>query len=224
MIEVIIAGIILGVTLAFMVGPVFLLLLETSLTKGVRKAIVFDTGVITADILFIGLVAFGSAFILTEANVVWIYTIGGILIISYGIYNILSAKKKRSNLQKEKPLPVVTGSAGLYFAKGFLMNFLNVGVLAYWLTTTVTLQATLKGDPDERQLTIIYFVTTVAAYFGTDLIKIFTAHRIKKLLTPEVLIKIERIVGIILVVFGAFLIVRGYLFANGIGPEAETLG
>ena len=224
MVEVIIAGIILGVTLAFMVGPVFLLLIETSLTKGVQKAIVFDVGVISADVLFIGLVAFGSTFILSENNVVWIYTIGGFLIIGYGIYNLISAKKKRSTLAETHTLPEVNGSNTLYFIKGFLMNFLNMGVLAYWLTTTVTLQATLKGHPNERQLAIVYFVTTVATYFGTDLIKIFTAQRIKRLLTPEVLIKIERVVGFILIVFGAFLLVRGYLFANGIGIEAKSLG
>ena len=38
-----------------------------------------------------------------------------------------------------------------------------------------------------------------------------------------VLIKIERIVGMVLIFFGLFLIVRGYLFANGIGPEAGGL-
>ncbi len=224
MIEVTIAGIILGITLAFMVGPVFLVLLETSLTKGVQKAIVFDLGVISADILFIGLVSFSSALILTEENVVWIYTLGGLLIISYGIYNLFSAKKKQKNITQQKTLPLANSHSGLYFAKGFLMNFLNVGVLAYWLTTTVTLQATLTGDPNARQLTMIYFIATVAAYFGTDLIKIFAAHRIKKWLTPLVLIKIERLVGVILIVFGAFLILRGYLFANGIGPEANSLG
>jgi threonine/homoserine/homoserine lactone efflux protein len=222
-VEIIIAGIILGITLAFMVGPVFLLLIETSLTKGVKKAIIFDLGVVLADILFIGGIAYGSSLLLSPKNVIWIYSIGGLLIVAYGFFNISSAKKKKLILAKELKLPEVNGSAGVYFAKGFFMNFLNMGVLAYWLTTTVTLQATISGQPNENHLLIAYFVSTVATYFVTDLFKIFTAQRIKKVLTPEVLIKIERIVGFVLIVFGALLIVRGYLSANGIGPEAGLM-
>ena len=203
-----------------MVGPVFLLLIETSLTKGVRKAIVFDSGVILADILFIGGIAYGSSLFLSPKNVMWIYSIGGLLIVGYGLYNIASAKKKRKILANDEELPQVNGSDGVFFVKGFFMNFLNMGVLAYWLTTTVTLQATISGLPNEKHLLYAYFISTVASYFGTDLIKIFTAQRIKKLLTQEVLIKIERIVGFVLILFGALLIVRGYLSASGIGLEA----
>ena len=206
-----------------MVGPVFLLLIETSLTKGVRKAIVFDSGVILADILFIGGIAYGSSLFLSPKNVMWIYSIGGLLIVGYGLYNIASAKKKRKILANDEELPQVNGSDGVFFVKGFFMNFLNMGVLAYWLTTTVTLQATISGLPNEKHLLYAYFISTVASYFGTDLIKIFTAQRIKRLLTQEVLIKIERIVGFVLILFGALLIVRGYLSASGIGPEASIM-
>jgi len=38
-----------GFFLAFMVGPVFFVLLETSATKGIKEAIFFDLGVILAD-------------------------------------------------------------------------------------------------------------------------------------------------------------------------------
>lgn len=214
----------MGITLAFMVGPVFLLLIETSLTKGVKKAIIFDFGVIAADVLFIGLVAFGSALILSNNNVVAIYTAGGFLIIAYGIYNIISAKKKKRKAAETSALPAQNGGVWVYFVKGFLMNFLNVGVLAYWLTTTVTLQASVQKMPNAHQLILAYFIATVAAYFATDLVKIFAAQRIKRLLTPQVLITIERVVGIVLIFFGLFLILRGYLFANGIGPEAANLG
>ena len=48
-----------GVVLAFTIGPVFFVLLETSATKGFRSALIFDFGVILADIVFI-LIAFYS--------------------------------------------------------------------------------------------------------------------------------------------------------------------
>ncbi len=217
MVEVIIAGIILGITLAFMVGPVFILLIETSLTKGAKKAIILDLGVLSADVLFIFLIAYGSRALLQAENVTYIYIIGGLLIIAYGLYNVINAKRKRKKLEADDPLPLINGNALVFFAKGFFLNFLNVGVFAYWLTTTVTLRATLKGAEDESLLMLVYFITTVLAYFLTDLVKIFASQRIKKLLTPEMLIKIERIVGFVLMVFGVLLIVRGYLNSIGIG-------
>ncbi|NOQ92681.1 MAG: LysE family translocator, partial [Flavobacteriaceae bacterium] len=41
-------AIILGLSLAFMVGPVFFTLIETSITKGAKAAIIFDSGVVLA--------------------------------------------------------------------------------------------------------------------------------------------------------------------------------
>jgi threonine/homoserine/homoserine lactone efflux protein len=223
-VEVIIAGSILGITLAFMVGPVFVLLIETSLTKGIYKAIILDLGVLLADVLFIALVFLGSAFLLNDQNIRWIYNLGGMLIIAYGMYNIMSARKKQAHLAIHPQLPPTSVSNLLFFFKGFFINFLNVGVFAYWLATTVTLRATFKDSPDETDLLWAYFISTIATYFITDLVKIFAAQRIKKMLTPRALIRVERIVGVILIFFGLFLIVRGYLYARGIGIEANTLG
>lgn len=217
MIQIIAAGIVLGITLSFMVGPVFFLLIETSLTKGARKAIVFDLGVLAADMIFIVLIAFGSRQLNIFDHAILVYTIGGFLIIGYGFYNLFSARKKKRHLEAEKELLDNTASDFVYIVKGFFLNFLNMGVFAYWLTTTVTLRATLDGNPDEESLILTYFIATVAAYFLTDLIKIFTAQRIKKVLTPDFLVRLERTVGIILIVFGAILIVRGFLTSKGIG-------
>lgn len=200
-----------------MVGPVFFLLIETSLTKGTHKAIVFDIGVLAADLILILLIAYGSRQINIFENAVLIYTIGGFLIIAYGLYNIFSARKKKQQLAEEDRLPTNTSSDFVYIAKGFFLNLLNMGVFAYWLTTTVTLRATLKGNPDEEHLIVAYFIATMAAYFLADLVKIFTAQRIKKVLTPEFLVRLEKLVGITLIFFGVVLIVRGYLTTHGIG-------
>ncbi len=199
-----------------MVGPVFLLLLEISMTKGVAKALVFDAGVLLADILFITLIGYGSRFLNDLSNLSWVFAIGGLLIIGFGIYNVISSARKKKLLADQMELPTISGSNTIYFAKGFFLNFMNVGVLAYWLTTTVTLRAAIQGSGEETALMWAYFISTIAAYFITDIIKILTAQRIKRKLTVEVLIKIERIVGFILILFGAFLILRGYLRTQGI--------
>ena len=50
----------IGFFTAFIMGPVFWVLLETSITKGFRAAVVFDLGVMFADVCFIAICYFGS--------------------------------------------------------------------------------------------------------------------------------------------------------------------
>ena len=51
--ELIVKGIVTGFILSIMIGPVFFVLLETSIRKGVKAAIAFDIGVLLNDILYI---------------------------------------------------------------------------------------------------------------------------------------------------------------------------
>ena len=53
MLDDILTAIPFGIILAFTIGPVFFVLLETSATKGFTSAIIFDLGVIFADVVFI---------------------------------------------------------------------------------------------------------------------------------------------------------------------------
>ena len=64
MLQDIAAAIIPGFILSFMIGPVFFVLLETSVVKGFKAAIVFDLGVVLADIIFILIAYFNNIQIL----------------------------------------------------------------------------------------------------------------------------------------------------------------
>lgn len=90
------AAIPLGFFLAFMIGPVFFIILETSITKGFRAAVVFDLGVIFSDVLFV-LLAYFSSYQLLEnlSNQPGLYVFGGTLLTAYGIIAFL--KKIKTN-------------------------------------------------------------------------------------------------------------------------------
>ena len=92
------AAIPLGFFLSFMIGPVFFVLLETSVIKGFRAAIVFDIGVLLADVLFIT-VAYFSSFQLLEnlSNQPGLYVFGGVILLVYGMTTFAKkeTKKKR---------------------------------------------------------------------------------------------------------------------------------
>ena len=79
MIEDIITAIPLGIFLSFLIGPVFFVLLETSAVKGFRAALLFDLGVVLADIFFIAIAYFSSyRLIQTIKNDPAIFIFGGI--------------------------------------------------------------------------------------------------------------------------------------------------
>ena len=53
MIDLTIKGIVTGFILSIMIGPVFFVLLETSIRKGARAALALDLGVLLSDLVYI---------------------------------------------------------------------------------------------------------------------------------------------------------------------------
>src|SRR5690606_4141720 len=142
-----------------------------------RAALVFDFGVILADILFIT-IAYFSSFRLLEnlSNEPGLYVFGGMILLVYGI--IIVAKK---DVRETQPDFKVTKSdyPGL-FVKGFLLNFINIGVLVFWLGIIIVVGPSLDSDPERI---FIFFGTMILAYLSVDIVKILLAKRLKRKLT-----------------------------------------
>jgi len=215
MIEDIQAAIPLGFFLAFMIGPVFFMLIETSITKGVRAAIAFDIGVIIADALFIA-VAYFSSFQLLEnlSNLPGLYVFGGTILSVYGLI-ILIKKPNEKQIENEFNNTTKTNYLQL-FIKGFLLNFINIGVLVFWLGVVVVTGPSFETDINRF---VVFFSTLLIAYFLTDLIKIILAKQLKKKLTPKIIIKTKKILGALLVVCGLILIIKGFLPKDSLNPQ-----
>ncbi|RPD95876.1 LysE family translocator [Aureibaculum marinum] len=199
----------IGVGLAFMIGPVFFVLLETSATKGFRAALVFDIGVIIADVIFLYFSYFGSRTLLEKIkDDPRLFLLGGGILFVYGL---LIFFKRRKPIITDDDLVVVEKNN--YFGlllKGFLLNFINIGVLAFWLGMIVVVSPQLEMN-DARIFT--YFAAVLGSYFITDLLKILLAKQLKNKLTPLVIRKIKRGMGVALMIFGLFLAVQG-LFSD----------
>lgn len=201
-------AILLGFGLAFMVGPVFFVLLETSVIKGARAAIVFDIGVIFSDTLFILLAYYGSrTFLETLKDDPNLYLIGGVILITYGIYTILYKKSKKVITDKGLVIVENNNYFGL-FLKGFFLNVINIGVLAFWLAIVI---AVSSGFLMEEAKIFNYFIIVIITLFLTDLIKITVAKQLKKKLTPVVLRKIRQIIGVFFIIFGVVLAAKKFI-------------
>lgn len=203
MIEDIQAAIPLGFLLSFMIGPVFFVLLETSATKGFRAGVSLDIGVIFADLVFL-LIAYFSSYQLLEnlSNEPGLFVFGGMILLVYGIVLFVKKPKKKTHLQATK------GNYLGLFVKGFLLNFINIGVLAFWLGLIIVVGPSLDNSPDRM---IVFFGTVLLVYFGTDLLKILLAKQLKRYLTQERIVLIKKGLGVVLVICGVVLIVKGFL-------------
>ncbi len=215
MIDDIQAAIPLGFFLAFMIGPVFFVLIETSVTKGFRAAVAFDLGVIIADIIFIG-VAYFSSFQLLEnlSNQPGLYVFGGTILAVYGLIIFLK-KPKRNDLKAQLSNSFKVNYIEL-FIKGFLLNFINVGVLIFWLGIIIVTGPSLENDINRFY---VFFGSLIVAYFITDLFKILLAKQLKKQLTLKIILKIKKLLGIILLICGMVLITKGFLPKDKLNPQ-----
>lgn len=199
------AAIPLGFLLSFIIGPVFFVLLETSAIKGFRAALCFNFGVILADFLFIT-IAYFSSFQLLEnlSNQPGLYVFGGVILLVYGITTFI----KKETKETQRTFKVTKGDYLSLFVKGFLLNFINIGVLVFWLGVIIVVGPSLNNDPNRIML---FFATMMAAYFITDLFKILLAKQLRRKLTQKRIYLIKKGVGVILILCGLVLITKGFL-------------
>lgn len=203
MIEDIQAAIPLGFLLSFMIGPVFFVLLETSATKGFRAGLFLNIGVILADILFL-VIAYFSSFQLLEnlSNQPGLYVFGGMIILIYGIVILVKKEEKKEKVKAKK------GSYLGLMVKGFLLNFINIGVLVFWLGVLIIVGPNLENKTNRI---ILFFGSMLATYFITDLFKILLAKQLRKYLTKERIVFVKKGLGLVLIICGIVLITKGFL-------------
>jgi threonine/homoserine/homoserine lactone efflux protein len=208
MIEDIITGIPLGIFLSFLVGPVFFVLLETSAVKGFRAAMVFDFGVVLADVLFIAVAYFSSyRLIQTIKNDPAIFIFGGIMMLTYGIISFIKLKKVSKKVD-EIPVEelIKKNYIGLFF-KGFFLNFINVGVLLFWFMILITIGPKLELETSRM---ITFFSTVLLTYLVVDIGKVLLAKQLRSKMTPTNILKIKKLISILLVIFGLTLVFQGW--------------
>lgn len=203
-------AIIAGIFLSFMIGPVFFMLIQTSILKGARAAIAFNIGVVLGDVVFILIAYFGSRHLLEKVkDDPRLFFLGGLILIVYGLFTYFDKSNKKEAQQENAliDIPIQNNYLKLFF-KGFFLNFINIGVLLFWLGVIVVIGPSLKMNPTH----IFWYLTTILiSYFITDLGKILLAKKLKSKLTPLVIYKIKKTMGILLIIFGIVLITKGFI-------------
>ena len=208
MINDIVTGIPWGIFLSFMIGPVFFILLETSITKGFRAALAFDLGVVLGDVFFIGVAYLGSYRLISSLkDKPALFIFGGIVMVAYGIISFVKLKKQSKIQYEAIEDEIIKKNYGSLFLKGFFLNVINIGVLGFWLAIIISVGPKLEMQTP-RMLT--FFTSVILTYLVVDCLKIVLAKQLKSKLTPINILKIKKGISIVLIVFGLVLMVQGW--------------
>jgi threonine/homoserine/homoserine lactone efflux protein len=200
--DIIIKGVISGIVLAFLIGPVFFTLLQTSIERGFSSGVFVAIGISLSDSFYILISYFGLVqFIHSATFRHYMAYAGGCILMLFGLYYLFIKSRKLARYDPQK----VESASGLRLAaKGFLINGLSPMVLFFWLAT-VSVATTQFGYSSSKNA-LIFFASIVFTVFTTDVIKAKLADKLRVLITPKVIRIMNIVLGIVMVVFAGKLI------------------
>ena len=201
MVNALLEGILLGFALSILIGPAFFALIQTSIEKGFESGIAFALGIFLSDTLCVFLAYLGASqlFDNPESTVV-VGIVGGIITILFGVGNLLRKKINTGDTMEIKQTEYY-----LLTIKGFLLNLVNPFAILFWIGSVAMVSSKLEFKTINF---ITYFSGTLFTVFATDILKAYLALKIKNVLKPQLMLTVNRVAGIILIIFGAILIYR----------------
>lgn len=205
MIAALLKGLALGLLLSISVGPVVFSIIRQSLNNGLKGGLAFVAGVSASDV---GLVVLSNIFsrlfkaAMSMERVIGIA--GSVFLILMGLYNIFFKKVPHPGEVKTVQVMRRRDLAASFF-QGFFMNLLNPGVLLFWFAASATILDDSETAAHPEQYRFIVFFSCLAVVLAADISKVLLAGRIRTRLTPHNIHIIDRVSGIILIVFGIVL-------------------
>lgn len=205
-IEAILKGVAMGLLLVISVGPVVFTVLKQSINNGKAGGFSFVAGVWISDFLLIVLSNLFSELVTMILDFkMQIGIVGSAFLIGMGIFYIFF---KRINIHPEEiTIPLKSSDHARIALQGFLLNTLNPAVIAFWLTaaTAIAVSHTIRDR-------IIIFSTALIFNISADVVKVRLAGKLRKKLTVKNIRLVNKISGLILLVFGTVLLFGVLIF------------
>jgi threonine/homoserine/homoserine lactone efflux protein len=209
----------IGFLLSIMIGPVFFVLLEISITKGFKSALIFDLGVLLSDLFYIVISLFFAYQLKGLGDVknnLALSILGGSLFIAFGVYNLFFKKVRLAPIDLDQELidlpeqqvkPKRKKDNTMLVLKGFTLNLLNPGVVIYWLAIIAKgFDLVAKYESDIH--ISIYLSIILITFFGIDCLKAYVANKLKPLVTVNLLKALNLLIGVVFSGTGVFIILR----------------
>jgi len=198
MVELLIAGIILGLYSGFSPGPLLVLVISQTLTHGYREGVkvalvpvITDLPIILISIVLLSVVS-GYNFIIGSISI-----LGGLYVL-YLAYGSINTKGLTSNFDIEEPKSL---------KKGIIVNLLNPSPYLFWITVGGPILITAYSrDIASPLLFITGFYTFLV---GSKIILAYATGKSRDFLIGTSYVYIMRILGVFLIIFALYLINEG---------------
>jgi threonine/homoserine/homoserine lactone efflux protein len=195
---IILQGLVTGIIVSLSFGAGFFSLIQTSIIRGIRKAVFISVGVIISDAIFIFFSVFATSFISHELiKYEREIRIGGmIVLVAMGIYSLIKSARVMNASVADDPHVMY------YVSKGFLINTFNPINALTWIGVALFLESALQYDIPQ---VVAYFVFVVIAIFGTQMAVCYSAHKLKRWLSEKTIHRTNIIVGVIFIALGGYI-------------------
>lgn len=207
--EAIFKGLAMGLLLAMSVGPVIFTIIKHSINNGRAGGFSFVVGVWISDSLLIILSNVFSEWVTQLLDFkMLIGSLGSAFLIGMGLYYFFL--KKVHMHPEDVAMPALKNSDHAKIAiQGFLLNTLNPAVMAFWLTAATAIAITHSFR--DR---VIIFATALGLNIAADVLKVTLAGKLRKKLTLKNIRLINKVSGLILLIFGTVLLMGVIFFAQ----------
>ena len=193
--DVIINGLLFGLLLCVLIGPVFFALIQNAIEKGFFSGFFMAVGIALSDTIYILITYLGISQLVDNASFnMWLGGVGGGIMLIFGITYMLKPVPKKGI----KQLHAKQTRWFQQIVKGFVLNGINPFVLIFWIGIVSKITVDFQYNTNQA---ITFFVVLIATVFSADILKSYFAVKLSEIVTPRFMKIMNRVVGVALVLF-----------------------
>ena len=193
--DVVINGLVFGLLLCVLIGPVFFALIQNSIEKGFKAGFFMAIGIAVSDAFYILVTYLGiSQLTNNEQFNMWLGGLGGVIMLGFGIFYMfkpVSAKGLKQLHQKSTKW-------FQQIIKGFFLNGVNPFVLFFWIGIVSKVGVDFSYTTNEA---VSFFSVLVSTVFLVDILKSYFAVKLSEIVTPRFIKIMNSVVGVALILF-----------------------
>jgi L-lysine exporter family protein LysE/ArgO len=193
-------GLVTGILFTLTFGTVFFSLIQTSIKRGLQKALFIALGVVLSDAIFISASVFGTSLIADEMHKYdWqIRIVGFGFLLFLGIRSFIKKEVDHTNDAAPSEKKNI-----LYALKGIMLNSINPMVLISWMGVTTYIETVNQFMLNQ---VFLFFLVVLATMFATMFGISYFAGKLKHVLSANNMHRLNVISGIIFIIFAIVII------------------
>ena len=197
-------GVLLGLGLTILVGPILFILVQVSLERGYKAGLLVAGGVWVSDFMYMAasfLIINMLGIDLLDPDLRFIFAmIGGTVLLAVGV-GMFMKKAAEPEVHQEWG-----GKSLFYFLSlGWSTNTFNPFTVFFWFTIMAT-NLTERGASWNAFIFILGVILPVMFF---DSVKVLAAHKVRSYLKPSIIAIIRKISASVIMAFGVWLIITG---------------